>query len=346
VPAKAQLQFFGNTESAQLFENAVQQLISIGATIQEIDFSSFVKAAKLLYEGPWVAERYHAVGGFIEGNPNDVLPVIKTVIGAGNQSSAVDAFDAQYKLRALQQLADQQLAIVDAVVTPTIGTIYTLAEIEQDPIQLNSNLGYYTNFMNLLDCSAVTVPSGFYMNGVGFGVTLFHHAFADKKLLSIAQKFQQHTKINIGATKMPVTQHEISTRPPKNFVDVVVCGAHLEGLPLNWQLHERGATLLQRTQSSSNYKLYALAGGPPFRPGMIRDANSGVAIEVEVWRVPAENFGSFVAEIPVPLGIGKVELADGRWESGFICEASGLSGATDITIHGSWKKYLSSLSPN
>lgn len=343
VPAKSQLQFFGNVESEQLFQDTVQQLSNIGATIQEIDFDPFVKAAKLLYEGPWVAERYHAVGEFIEANPNDVLPVIRTIIGAGNQSSAVDAFNAQYKLQALQQLADQQLAGVDAVATPTIGTIYKIADVEQNPIQLNSNLGYYTNFMNLLDCAAVTVPSGFYKSGVGFGVTLFHKAFSDKKLLSIAAALQQHTKFDVGSTQKPVTSNKMLSRAPSKFVDVVVCGAHLQGLPLNWQLQERGAHLLECAQSSPNYKLFALAGGPPFRPGMIRDDTNGVAIEVEVWRVPTENFGSFVAEIPAPLGIGKVELADGRWESGFICEASGLQDAKDITEFSAWRAYIKTL---
>jgi allophanate hydrolase len=197
--------------------------------------------------------------------------------------------------------------------------------------------------MNLLDCSGITVPSGFYKNGVGFGVTLFHKAFNDKKLLSIAAALQLHTNLNIGNTQNPVTADKLLSREPKDYVDVVVCGAHLVGLPLNWQLQERGAALLQRTQSSPHYKLYALAGGPPFRPGMIRAEVNGAAIEVEVWRVPTENFGSFVAEIPAPLGIGKVELTNGHWESGFICEASGLVGAKDITEFGAWREYIKTL---
>lgn len=343
VPAHDQLEFFDNEETAQLFQYAIQQLKDSGAKIKEIDFQPFVTAAKLLYEGPWVAERYWAVGDFIQNNPNAILPVIKNIIASGNQASAVDAFDAKYKLQALQQLVNEQLNGVDAVVTPTIGTIYTIDEVEQDPIQLNSNLGYYTNFMNLLDCAAVTVPSGFYQNKVGFGITLFHQACSDKLLLSIAEKLQQLTKLPIGAAENQLPTGQALTRLPKDMIDVVVCGAHLDGLPLNWQLRERDASLVEKTLSSPNYKLYALAGGPPFRPGMMRVEQEGTAIEVEVWRMPTENFGSFVSEIPQPLGIGKVELFDGRWESGFICESIGLDGAKDITAFGAWREYMKSL---
>lgn len=335
VPGADQLQFFGNSEAQQLFQTSLQQLQAAGATLTEIEFEPFSSAARLLYEGPWVAERYLATRELIESSPKSMLPVIETIIGQGNRASALDAFNAQYQLQAYAQQARAQLHTVDAIVTPTNGTIYTVAEVQADPIQLNSNLGYYTNFMNLLDCAAVAVPSGFYQNGVGFGITLFHHHHTDKRLLWFAAALEKET-----AAQHKTSQATPTTNQPKRSIDVVVCGAHLEGLPLNWQLTERGATLLQKTQSAPCYKLFALAGGPPFRPGMQRVESGGNAIEVEVWRVPMEQFGSFVAEIPPPLGIGKVQLADGRWEAGFICEGYGLEGAEDITELGAWRRYI------
>lgn len=341
VPAPEQLEFFGNSEAQQLFSHSLSILKKSGVKLVEIDFSPFTKAAKLLYEGPWVAERYLATQSLIESSPQSLLPVIHTIINKGKESSALDAFAAQYKLQAFQQLALQQLASVDAIATPTQGTAYTVAEVQNDPIQLNSNLGYYTNFMNLLDCAAVSLPTGFYQNGVGFGITLFHNAMSDKRLLSISAALQRITQLPLGATPLSTdSSSPCATQQPKSHINVVVCGAHLDGLPLNWQLKERGATLLQKTTSSPHYKLYALAGGPPFRPGMVRVAEGGNSIEVEVWRIPVQHFGSFVAEIPAPLGIGKVELADGHWECGFICESFGIEGATDITQLGGWRQYI------
>lgn len=341
VPSADQLQFFGNREAEQLFQQSLQQLRDAGATLVEIDFSPFSEAARLLYEGPWVTERYLATKNIIEQQPEAMLPVIQEIIEKGATPSAQDAFSAQYRLQALAQKALAELNKADAIVTPTAGSLYKVNEVLANPIQLNSNLGYYTNFMNLLDCAAVAVPSGFYDCGVGFGVTLFSRAFSDKRLLSMAAALEQHNSLTLGATGRPFSAKEhTNTRVSPTTINVVVCGAHLEGLPLNWQLQERGATLLEKTTSSPDYQLYALAGGPPFRPAMIRVAESGRAIEVEVWQVPVQHFGSFVAEIPGPLGIGKVQLADGRWESGFICEGSGIEGAKDITELGGWRAYL------
>ena len=339
VPAADQLIFFGNDEAEKLFANSLEQLKCLGATLVEINFEPFASAARLLYEGPWVAERYLATQELIERSPESMLPVIHTIISGGNKPSALDAFTAQYKLQAYGQQANMELAKVDAVVIPTNGSIYTVEAVLNDPIQLNSNMGYYTNFMNLLDCCGIAVPSGFYANGVGFGITFYHKAFQDKRLLSLAAALQQFTQLPLGATAVPLPQ-PTSIRPAPDTINVVVCGAHLDGLPLNWQLKERGATLLEKTQSAPCYKLFALAGGPPFRPGMQRVNSGGNAIEVEVWQVPKAQFGSFVAEIPAPLGIGKVELADGRWESGFICEGYGFEGAKDITELGSWRAHM------
>ena len=340
VPAAAQLNFFGNHEAQQLFASSLEQLKALGANLVEIDFEPFSSAARLLYEGPWVAERYLATQALIESAPEAMLPVIHTIISGGNKPTALDTFRAQYQLQTYAQQAGAVLDQVDAIVTPTNGSIYTVAEVQNDPIQLNSNLGYYTNFMNLLDCSAVAVPSGFYQNHVGFGITLFQRAFSDKRLLSIAATLQQANALPLGATSLTPSKTIDEMRQPPSHIDLVVCGAHLDGLPLNWQLQERKATLVERTSSAPCYKLFALAGGPPLRPGMLRVEAGGDSIEVEVWRVPLQHFGTFVAEIPAPLGIGKVQLQDGRWESGFICEPYGLEGAVDITELGAWRHYL------
>ena len=336
VPLAEQLEFFGNSEAKTLFQQSID-LIAKVATIKPIDFSPFKNAANLLYEGPWVSERKIAIE---QVNSDSLLPVIKNIIREGPARTAEDGFKAQYQLAGYKRAADTVMRDLDAVVIPTNGTYYTIDEVLNDPVQLNSNLGVYTNFMNLLDFAAVSVPLGFYSNKVGFGVTLFAPALKDKKLLSITKILQSLQPLPLGALNEKYSNREAVGSAPRDGIDVVVCGAHLDGLPLNWQLKERGAILIKATTTSSNYRFYALAGGPPKRPGLIRDDKNGAAIDVEVWRVPQENFGSFVAEIPAPLGIGKVELADGSWCSGFICEAIGVIGAEEITDLKSWKAYL------
>ena len=133
---------------------------------------------------------------------------------------------------------------------------------------------------------------------------------------------------------------EISTAPADSYVDVAVCGAHMSGLPLNTQLTARGAWLVAATQTTAEYRLYALPGGPPFRPGLVRVGNQGAAIEIEIWRMPIEHFGSFVAGIPSPLGIGRLRVADGTEVAGFVCESHALAQAVDITRFGGWRRYL------
>lgn len=355
VPAANQLQFFGDEASSSAFNACIETFKQMGTEVVEIDFHPFVEAARLLYEGPWVAERYLATQPLIDTDPEALLAVTRTIISKGRDGSAADAFKARYRLQALQQQARQTLATIDALLIPTIGRAHKLAAIETDPIGLNSELGYYTNFMNLLDCAGVAMPVALHPDGIGIGVTLVQQAHSDKRLLSLAAAFQaQREPQPAGALNVIAEQTEISTRTPEIHIDVAVCGAHLDGLALNWQLRERGGRLLEETSSAPAYRFYALAGGPVRRPAMMRVATpdqvaaapnrvKGASIDMEVWRVPQEQFGSFVAEIPAPLGIGKVELKDGRWVTGFICEASGIEGAEDITAHGSWRAFLASL---
>jgi len=343
VPRPEHLEFFGNDNAWHLFKKSIEKLEDLGGKRIEIDFSQFTQAARLLYEGPWVAERYAAIEKIMTEKPEALLPVIATIIGAAKNKTAVDAFKAQYQLQQYYQQAKQILAQVDFLVTPTTGTIYTIEEVNRDPITLNSQLGYYTNFMNLLDCAAVAMPAGMLDNRLPWGITFIADKFSDRKLLSFANLWQQALKLPLGATSQALPVSRLQNTPVithSSTIPVVVCGAHLDGLPLNWQLRERGATFAEKTFTAKHYRLYALAGGPPFRPGLVRDVENGVAIEVEVWQVPASEFGSFVAGIPAPLGIGKVELADGRWLPGFICEPCGTAGAEEISVFGGWRLYM------
>lgn len=343
IPKSEQLVWFGMNESHELFIEAIQNIKGAGGVIEEIDFSPFVETAKLLYEGPWVAERYHAIKEIFDNKPQALLPVIHEIIGHGKFASALDAFDAQYKLVALARKAEIELTKVDAIVTPTIPRYFSIEEVARNPIGSNSQLGYYTNFMNLLDCCAVAIPSGYYKNGVGFGVTLFQSAFADKQLLSIAASIQNSLRMAPGNCDLSFRELNSSRSESKNTIDILVCGAHLDGLPLNWQLRERGASLKALTETSEHYRFYALPGGPPQRPALVRvdeTEEKGFAIEVEIWSMPRENFGSFVAEIPAPLGVGQVELKDGSWVSGFICDHWGLHGAEDISHFASWRNFI------
>jgi allophanate hydrolase len=351
VPKAEQLAFFGSERAALCFAQARQRWETLGATIVEVDFSPFLEAATLLYAGPWVAERYAAIEAFIQTRADALLPVIREIIEPAGRFSAVDCFKAEYRLKELKQKADVVLDDVDLIMSPTIGRAYTIAEVQADPVRLNTELGYYTNFMNLLDYSAIAVPAGsvdYAETGrpagqVPWGVTLFATAFADSLLLRAASAFCRATDNLMPATKKQEESGVLERLRQKENIDVVVCGAHLSGMPLNWQLLERGAVLKQSTMTAPSYRFYALAGGPPFRPGLVRDTTGGQPIKVEVWSLPIQHLGSFIRLIPHPLGLGRVELADGSWQTSFICEPCGLEGARDITQIGCWREFIRTL---
>jgi allophanate hydrolase len=371
VPRASQLEFFGDAEYARLFTTAIGRLESLGGLRVEIDFEPFLATARLLYEGPWVAERYCAVGDFLERQPDSVYPVTRQIISSGRNATAADAFRAQYRLMELRRAAERAWLEMDVLVTPTAGTIYRIDAVEAEPIRLNSNLGYYTNFVNLLDLAAVAVPAGFRDDGLPFGITLVGRAGADAQLLALSDRLHRDAAIPLGALAYTVSANATATFPHepahpdvlattassvatsasgtdtahKNWISVAVCGAHMEGLPLNQQLTSRDGVLISRTRTAAKYKFYALPGGPPHRPGLVRVSSDGASIEVEVWSVPASLFGSFVAGIPAPLCIGKVELESGEQVAGFLCESSATTTATDITALGSWRRYLKTVQP-
>lgn len=340
IPQPAQLQFFGNSQYASAFAQSVAALEKLGGIPTEIDFAPFLDAARLLYEGPWIAERYLAIGALLETQPTALLPVTAQIVRAGRDKSATDTFAAMYELQRLRRSIESLLTTVDFIATPTAGTHFTQKQIAAEPLRHNSELGYYTNFMNLLDLAAVAVPTALLPNGLPFGITLFADRFTDARLLSRAHQLQAALDLPLGATGKRAALATFGPRREAATVQVVVCGAHMQGLPLNGQLLERDARLISSTHTAPRYRLYALAGGAIARPGLVRDETNGTAIEVEVWQLPTEEFGSLVTGIPQPLGIGKIEMSDGRWLPGFLCEQYGLADAEEISALGGWRTYL------
>jgi allophanate hydrolase len=327
VPRDEDLEFFGDVDAPRLYRTAVARLEALGGTRVMIDFAPFRETAALLYSGPWVAERYAAVGEFVASHVDDVHPVVGSIIRLAASKSAADAYRGMYRLEALKRDALKEWAGIDVLLLPTAGTIYTKEAIEADPLRLNTNLGYYTNFVNLMDLAAVSAPAGFRSDGLPFGVSLIGPAFSDAALLSLASRF--------GGTAAP------ATGDAPGCIHVAVVGAHLSGQPLNKQLTERGARLVQTCRTSPEYRFYALANTTPPKPGLVREPGfDGPGIALEIWAVPAQHFGSFVAGVPPPLGIGSVQLDTGEWVKGFICEPAGIAGATDITEFRGWRGYL------
>ena len=345
VPPAAQLEYFGNTAGPARFAAAVAALEALGGTAVEIDFSPFMETAQLLYDGPWVAERYAAISEFISAQPAELLPVTSQVINNAKRFDAVATFKAQYRLQELKRQAAATWQSCDMIVMPSAGGHHTIAAMQADPIRLNTQLGYYTNFVNLMDLSAIAVPAGMQPDGLPFGVTLCAPTFADHQLMALAAGVQRALSATLGATDHALRDCDREPAPLSDgTVEVVVCGAHMRGLPLNHQLVSRGARFRRATVTQPCYRLYALAGGPPHRPGLIRDESGGAAIDVEVWRMPLVSYGSFVASIPSPLGIGTVALDDGSKLQGFLCEGAAVAGAKDITHFGGWRAYLATQS--
>jgi allophanate hydrolase len=340
VPRPAQLEYFGNKEGQRLFEVMLARIESLGGELIEVDFAPFLETARLLYEGPWVAERYVAIRDFIDRQPNALHPITRQIIGGGAKPLAADAFAAYYRLKELQRAVEPVWQAIDVLITPTAGRHYTIAEMLADPIKLNSDLGYYTNFMNLLDLVAIAVPAGMQADGLAFGVTLAAPAGSDEALCALADILHRAQNLKLGALShtLPPKRPALSG-PSEDKVRVAVCGAHMSGLSLNHQLTDRGGRLQRRCRTAARYRLFALPGGPPARPGLVQ-AENGHAIEVEVWELPTAAFGGFVAGIPGPLGIGTLELEDGEQVKGFVCEAYGAKDARDITDLGGWRRYL------
>ncbi|MFU8838414.1 MAG: allophanate hydrolase [Thiohalomonadaceae bacterium] len=342
VPVDAQ--WYGDTDQALAWQAALQEAVAAGFELVPIDFSPFFELAALLYEGPWVAERWVAVGEFIAAQPESVNPVVLGIISQGQGFTAVDQFRAEYRREALLKTIATIFEDVDALLVPTTPSFPSRAAVAAEPLKRNSELGRYTNFVNLADLCAISLPAGFRKDGLPFGITLISQTWQHRALFEFATRWQAQLPWTQGVSGVPATQADLDILKPAGHVLAVV-GAHLRGQPLNHQLLSRGARFLETTRSSHDYRLYALANTQPAKPGLSHSPGSAVAgqgIELELWSLDSTALGELLMEVPPPLGLGTVQLADGRQVKGFICEGYALHDATDITAYGGWRAWLAS----
>ncbi|MDF1792889.1 MAG: allophanate hydrolase [Thalassobaculaceae bacterium] len=340
VPDPASIEFFGDTAQEDAFKAALLAVEAAGGAIVPLDFTPFYQVAEMLYGGVWVAERHAVVGPLMDRDPEAVHPVIRQIVGAAAKFSATDTFNSFYRIEALRRTCEAAMAGLDLLCVPTIPTFFTVADLEADPIGPNSKLGTYTNFVNLLGLCGITVPTGTRGDGRPASTTLLARAEQDGLTAALASKLHQGAGVTLGATDWPLpVVAEPTPKADAGEIVVAAVGAHMSGLPLNGELTKLGGRFLSAAKTADGYRLYRLAGGPPFRPGLVRAADGG-AIALELWALPLNSFGAFMAGIPAPLGIGTVTLEDGSTVNGFICEAAGLEGAADITEFGGWRAYL------
>jgi allophanate hydrolase len=341
VPRSADLDFDGDATAAASFALAVERAQALGATIVPLDMTPFYETARLLYDGPWVAERFLAIRELLTRDPEAMLPVIKQVIAGKPLPDAAETFAAQYRLAELALAARAALKGIDAMMVPTAPRPVTLAEMAADPIGRNSLLGRYTNFVNLLDMCALAVPVSLAKDGTAAGVTLIAPSGRDAALATFGRAFHHASGLTLGALDAPMTPlADLPMAAPQGTIEIAVVGAHLSSMPLNGELTGLGATFLRATTTTADYRLFALPGGPPARPGLIRVREGGAAIALEVWALPADGFGRFVAGIPSPLGIGTLALADGTRVKGFLCEQIATEAARDVTEFGGWRAFV------
>jgi allophanate hydrolase len=342
VPLAGQRLFFGDRASEHLYEASLAQFAKLGAEIVDIDIEPFYAAARLLYEGPWVTERYLTTRALIASSPEALLPVTRQIILAGAHGTAADTFAAFYQLEDLRRVRDHIFRAIDALVLPTAPTIYSIAQVRADPIALNSRLGTYTNFVNLLDMCGLAVPAAMRPDGTPFGVTLLAPARDDVALAAIGRAFHAATRLPLGALgypQPPLEQAAPALAPGE--IPLAVVGAHLSGMPLNGELRALGARLIEQAVTAPHYRLFALAGTKPPKPGLLRvKKGAGAAIAVEVYALSESAFGRFVAAVPPPLSIGTLELGDGRSVKGFLVEAEAAAGARDISGFGGWRAFM------
>jgi allophanate hydrolase len=341
IPRQGQLIFFGDKVSEAAYGEALKRWTSLGATLVEFDLEPFYETARLLYEGPWVAERYLVIRNLLASSPDSIHPVTREITAAGARLTAAETFAALYRLQALRRVAERTFTNLDAIVLPTAPTAYTTAQVLGNPIELNSRLGTYTNFVNLLDLCGLALPAAMRPDGIPFGITLLAPAGKDALLASIGREFHADTGLTLGASGLP--QPPLPPVHPGTSSDeiaIAVVGAHLSGMALNSELKDLGGRLLEAASTAPDYKLYAL-DTTPAKPGMLRvDAGTGASVAIEIWALPAAAFGRFVAAIPPPLSIGTIRLADGRSVKGFIVESTDVAAARDISSFGGWRKFM------
>ena len=339
IPDPARLITDGDAVQEASFAQAVARLRALGAELTEVDFTPFYDTARMLYEGAWVAERTAAVGDRLAHAPETLHPTTRAIVETGVALSAVDAFRGQYRLAELRRRCEGSWERADMLCVPTIPRFVSRAEIAADPIGPNALLGTYTNFVNLLDLSALAVPTGARGDGRPGSVTLIGRSGEDGALAALGAELERGA---MGATGWArPARHKTTVIAAQGEVALAVCGAHMSGLPLNHELTSRGGRFLKACKTAPEYGLHALAGGPPMRPGLVR-RRGGAAIDIEIWALPLASVGGFLAGIPAPLSIGTLRTAEGEMVKGFLCESAGLEGATDITTFGGWRAWLDS----
>jgi len=341
IPRNGQLLFFGDKHAEAAYGEAVKRWTALGADLVEFDLEPFYETARLLYEGPWVAERYLVIRDLLASAPDAIHPVTREITAAGSRLSAADTFAALYRLQRLRSIAARTFADLDAIVLPTAPTAYSTAQVLANPIELNSRLGTYTNFVNLLDLCGLALPASIRADGIPFSITLLAPAGKDALLASIGRVFHADTGLRMGAKSL--TQPPLATLPSgtnSDAIAIAVVGAHLSGMALNGELQALDAHLLEQAVTAPDYKLYALDTTPP-KPGMLRvEQGTGAAIKLELWAMSAAAFGKFVAAIPPPLSIGTIRLSDGRGVKGFLVEPAAVKGARDISSFGGWRAFM------
>lgn len=330
VPRIDQRVWFGDSQSEYFYDKAIDRLAE-SADIVELDIAPLLEAASLLYGGPWVAERTASIAGLLARTPEAIDETVRSVVEPGVGMSAVELWNGIYRLAELKREADAMWETVDLLAFPTTGTIYRVVELLAAPVELNSNLGRYTNFVNLLDMAAIAIPAGVRSNGTGFGITLIGPANSDLGLLTAAETF-------LTAADLPGPPL-LDLEGKMESVKLAVVGAHLQGMPLHWQLTSRNATFVGAFETTPTYRLYAMADSAPPKPALVH-SEDGAAIKVEVYELDIAAFGSFVVEVPAPLAIGTVTLADGTSVKGFVAEPRAATGAEDITHLGGWRAYI------
>ena len=331
VPAWGQLRDLA-PEDRNRFDEALERVRGIGGILTEVDVAPLLEAARLLYGGPWVAERTATLESLLDRNPTAIHPTVRAIVQAGKGVSGVDTFRGMYLLQEYARSAEALWDRADILMLPTTPTIYRRSEVLAEPVSLNAHLGLYTNFVNLLDMSAVAVPSGFRQNGTGVGVSLIAPAWSDNTLLELAARYMH-------AGSFPVAP-DLDVRPSQTRVQLAVVGAHLSGMPLHWQLSSREARLVRRARTADTYHLFAMTADTPSRPALVHCGPGGARIELEIYELEMSAFGSFVAQVRPPLAIGTVALEDGTNVCGFVAEPRATIGALDITAYGGWRAYL------
>jgi allophanate hydrolase len=338
------LDFRGDARAEAAFWSTLEKIAGVpGVTLVDVDVGVFAETAALLYEGPWVAERRAALGDFFTAHGDALEPSVHQVIAKGDDLTACDAFRGAHRLQDCRRKAETVFESIDLLLVPTTPTHYTCDEIAESPIARNGDLGLYTNFVNLLGLSALALPGLFRADGLPAGITLIAPGGGDHRLAEFARTLEPliHRRLGLGPKAPPRQSAPLAPLPFfEPVARVAVVGAHLAGQPLNWQLLERGGRLLRSARTAPKYRLYALPGTAPPKPGLVRTEGEGGSIEIEVWELPLRAYGGFVAEIPTPLAIGTLELEDGDQVQGFLCESWAVAGARDITAYGGWRSYL------